>query len=101
MRQLDDWKRTAYFEESWGGKAFIVANLKLDLPPEERDEPFGAQALSTAERAEISILTTPQLYEALRLHQLGELDRDGFWDEVFRAHGRCDLPEMRQTLTSE
>jgi hypothetical protein len=34
-----------------------------------------------------------QLYEALRRDQLGELDREAFWNAIFRAAGEVNLPE--------
>src|SRR5262249_36368166 len=92
VRQLGGWVQTAIIDEDWNGKGVLIANLKLDPPPPERGDLFGSNAEAAARRVGLAILTTTQLYEALRLDQLGQLDRREFWDEVFNAVGPCNLP---------
>jgi hypothetical protein len=95
VRQLYDWTRRAFFDEGWEGKGVIIANLKLDQPPVERTELYGSEALAAAERSGIAILTTSQLYEALRQNELSTLDSSAFWDEVLTASGPCSLPTVQ------
>jgi hypothetical protein len=94
VRQLDGWIRNAMADEGWEGKGVIVANLKLSEPPDTRDEVVAPNALTFAKRVEIGILTTPQLYEALRRDQEGTLDRHEFWEAVFSANGLVGLPSV-------
>ena len=90
VRQLDDWMRTAMAEEEWDGKGIIVANLKLDLPPNERNDVVAPQALKFAERVGIAILTTHELHAAIEEVQRGSFDVKSFWDRVRSAKGLLD-----------
>jgi hypothetical protein len=63
------------------------------MPLEERGEPLAPNAATAAENGEVALVTTAQLYEALRREQEGELDTDGFWTAIFEASGVASLPE--------
>ena len=79
-------------DEGWDGKGIIVANLKLGQPPRERSDLVAPNALAFAETVGICIVTTPELYEALRKHQAGALKADAFWDALAAARGVTALP---------
>jgi hypothetical protein len=92
VRQLDGWMRTAMAEEAWDGKGLIVANLKFEESPRERDDPIAPNALAFAQRTGIAILTTSQLHLALRQVQEGNFVAAEFWDAVFAGQGLIELP---------
>jgi hypothetical protein len=94
VRQLDGWMRTA-IAEGWDGKGMIVANLKLSDAPPVRSDLVAPNAVAFAERVGICILTTPQLFEALRRQQDGELDAKSFWDVAFATSGLAALPDPK------
>ncbi len=87
VRQLDGWMRTAIAEEGWSGKGIVVANLKLEEPPDARADLIAPNAQKFAERVDIAILTTGQVFEAISELQRGDFDRDAFWDAVFGSAG--------------
>jgi hypothetical protein len=95
VRQLHGWMWTALDEEGWEGKGIVVANLKLGERPDQRQDLIAPNAKKFAESSEMAVLTSTQLHEALRRDQLGELDRDAFWNAIFRASGQVDLPEPK------
>lgn len=94
VRQLDGWMRTAMADEAWDGKGILIANLRLNEPPGDRSDVVAPNALAFAQRVGISILTTSQLYEAIRLDQEGALDREAFWSAIFDASGLVFLPSV-------
>jgi hypothetical protein len=73
-------------------RASWVANAKLGEPPHERQDIVASNAERFSKRMEVAILTTSQLFEALRLEQLGQFNPMEFWDKVFDASGLVDLP---------
>lgn len=87
VRQLDGWMRTAIADEGWSGKGIVVANLKLEEPADERVDLIAPNALAFAEKVDIAILTTGQVFEAISELQREVFDSDAFWDAVFRAAG--------------
>lgn len=96
VRQVVDWMSRAGAElaEGYAGKGIIVANTGLAQESARRSNPVAPQAMKLAERQDVCILTTPQLYEALRQHQLGELDKDRFWNSIMTTAGASELPEL-------
>ena len=92
IRQVVQWASEAKLRDGVTYKPLIVANPYCETRLEERGEPLTGNARSYAENGEVGLLTTVQLYEALRQHQLGELDINTFWDSVFNAAGIADLP---------
>jgi hypothetical protein len=95
VRQLSGWMTNAIADEQWEGKGLLVANPRRSEPPHERKDHVAPNALAFAQRIGVAILLTTQIFEALRLHQLGEFDNEAFWNRVFTTSGLCDLPEPR------
>ena len=91
VRELDQWVRDALIE--WESKGLLIACLRNEESPEARTGLFPDNAAKFAARAGICLMTTTQLYEALRRDQLGELDRDAFFATIFETDGACKLPE--------
>lgn len=92
VRQVVQWASDAQLQDGISYKPLIVGNPYCATRLEERKEPLTGNAKSYAENGGVALLTTVQLYEALRKKQLGELDEDAFWDAVFDANGLVDLP---------
>jgi hypothetical protein len=95
VRQLSGWMQDALAEEGWQGKGILVANAKLRDPPADRVDLVGPNALTYARNIQVCIVTTGQLYEALRQDQNGSLDRDALWQTVFETEGLAALPEPK------
>lgn len=96
VRQLDQWVRDALVNEGWKSKGLLIANLKIEQPPWERDDVYAPNSVPAAVSTDICLMTTTQLYEALRKHQLEQLDLDAFWESVFSTQGICELPEVER-----
>ena len=92
VRELDQWVRDEIVD--WPSKGILIACLQNETPPGERRDLFPDNCVAFAERTDICLMTTTQLYEALRRHQLGELDADAFFETIFSTHGVCDLSEV-------
>lgn len=91
VRELDQWVRDALIE--WESKGLLIACLRSEQSPEARTDFFPDNAVKFAARAGICLMTTTQLFEALRQDQLGALDRDAFFATVFETDGVCEVPE--------
>jgi len=94
VRQLFDWMNDANFKEGWTGKGILIVNAYHDTPLEQRVEPFPDPCIKSAERLELCLMTTSQLFRTLVVHQHGELDTNEFWDIVFNTNGVCSLPDV-------
>lgn len=94
VRELHDWVSDAVANEGWDGKGLLIANLFNNEPPSERRDIFPRNAVQTAERFDQCLMTTTQLFRALRSNQRGALDVQEFWDAIFGTVGICTLPEL-------
>jgi hypothetical protein len=101
IRQAVQWASDAKLRDGVPYKPLIVANPYCETKLEERKEPLTGNAKSYAENGEVGLLTTVQLYEALRQYQLEELDIDAFWDAIFNAVGVADLPGPDTTTSTD
>ncbi len=91
VRQLQGWALDA-MSEGWEGKTILVANAHRDVAPDARPGSTADNAARFAERTGAAIVTTVQIYEALRQQQIGDYDAAGFWDALFDADGLVQLP---------
>lgn len=88
MRQLRHWVTQAETDDPGTDfKGLFVANAHRDAPVDERSESYDINAAKLASRWGLALITTTQLFQALRNDQKGELDREAFWDAVFDANG--------------
>lgn len=94
VRQIDRWVRDAIAAENRPIKGILIANMYCGEPPSQRETLFPDDRVRTAERYEVCLMTTTQLFRALCKHQLGELDVTAFWDTIFSTSGVCQLPEL-------
>jgi hypothetical protein len=78
----------------WESKGVLIACLKNETHPRARRDLFPDNCVKLATRTGICLMTTTQLYEALRRDQLGQLDRESFFAAIFDANSICDLPEI-------
>jgi hypothetical protein len=92
VRELDQWVRDQLPSHEF--KGVLVACLDSETPPEERGAIFPSNAVQFAERADICLMTTTQLYGGLHSDQEGQLDRDFFFRTILDTAGVCDLPEL-------
>jgi hypothetical protein len=95
VRQLGQWVSDARIEDGWDSKGIFIADAFCDTRIEDRGDAFPPNVVEAAERSDICLLTTPQLFEALTQEQAGELDRQAFWDSIFETSGVCPLPGLR------
>jgi nucleotide-binding universal stress UspA family protein len=95
VRELDHWVRDALVE--WPSKGILIACLGKEDRPGQRANLFPPNCVTLAERTGIALLTTTQLYEALRRHQLSELDVEAFFEQLFSTSGICDFPDVEDS----
>lgn len=92
VRQVVQWAADAKGRDGVDYKPLIVGNAHCETPPSERGEPLAPNAKSYAENSGVALLTTVQVFEALRRKQRGEFDEAAFWRAVFDAKGEIMLP---------
>jgi hypothetical protein len=96
VRQLANWvdNRTYSTEElqpeEWQG--ILIGNPYCRLPLEERGPGFGPNAVDYARRRDLSLLTTAQLIDALRLKQLGKWEPTDWWRRLLESNGPFKWP---------
>jgi len=91
VRQVVQWAADAKRRDGVTYKPIIIGNPHCGTPPPQRGEPLAPNALEYARNADVALLTTVQIYEALRRHQEGHFDEAGFWSAVFAAKGVVGL----------
>ena len=94
VRQLNQWVQDALVEGNQSHKGILIANLHLDRPPGHRGEVFPNNCIQAAQRTDICLMTTTQLFNALVSHYRNELDIASFWDTLSGTNGVCLLPEL-------
>ncbi len=94
VRQLNQWVGDALIQENLESKGILIANMYCGKSPDLRDNPFPPNCVDRAERANLCLMTTTQLFHALCSYQRNELDVEEFWNTVFNTNGKCSLPEL-------
>jgi hypothetical protein len=74
VRQVVQWASEAKAVEGAEYKPLILGNPQCDTPPGERAAPLAPNALTYARNGGVALVTTMQLFEALRQKQLGSFD---------------------------
>jgi|JI6StandDraft_1071083.scaffolds.fasta_scaffold04932_6 hypothetical protein len=92
VRQLVDWV-SQLTPDGWN-KGILIANLFRNSPPSDREDVYASNSLDRASKNNLALLTTTQLFSALKSHQAGTLNPQKFWDALFEASGPCALPEL-------
>lgn len=92
VRQLQDWVSNLR-SEGWS-KGLLIANVFRNKHPAERSDIYGRNALESAVRDNITLMTTTQLFRALQCYQAGTLELQAFWDMLMCSAGSCMLPEL-------
>jgi hypothetical protein len=93
VRQVVQWATDARLRDGVAYKALIVGNPFCEMPLHERGAPLAPNATQYAENGDVGLVTTAQLYEALRRHQNEDFDQPVFWQTVFAARGVAALPK--------
>jgi hypothetical protein len=95
VRQLGQWVSDARIEDGWDSKGLLIANAHSDTRLEDRiEEAFPPNVVQAAERSGICLLTTRQVFEALKGYQSGERLSVGFWDSLFDTDGVSGLAQL-------
>jgi hypothetical protein len=94
IRQLNHWVGDAIADEDWEGKGVLVVNAFAEKAIDERADAFPANSVRAAERFEQCLMTTTQLFAAIRSQQQGSFDADAFWATIFATSGVCKLPDL-------
>lgn len=95
VRQVVQWADEAKAIDGIEYKRVIVANAYCEKPLEERGEVLAPNAARYARTSGVSVVTTAQLFEALRQQQDGVFDETRLWKAVFEAVGVADLEGPR------
>ncbi len=93
VRQVVQWTTDATAKDSISYKPLIVGNPQCDKPLEERGEVLAPNAAAYAENTDVCVVTTTQLFEALRRKHDGIFDEPRFWKAVFGTIGVTRLDE--------
>lgn len=92
VRQVVQWAADAKGRDGVDYTPLIVGNAYCETPPSQRGEPLAPNALEYARNSGVVVLTTVQVYEALRQHQEGNFDEAAFWKAVFSARATVQWP---------
>jgi hypothetical protein len=82
IRQLDDWVKQAILNENWQGRALLIGNYNLDLPPASRPDPVSTNEAIALRRFGFCLLTTFQLFSTLKEHEETVLNLKTFWTNI-------------------
>lgn len=80
LRELDDWverAKDAHGERSWQG--LLVTNAECQKPPSERGQSLAPNALELLNSLQFCVVTTQEIYDALRELQIGTFDESQWW----------------------
>jgi hypothetical protein len=93
VRQVVQWAGDARLRDGVEYKPLIVGNAHCETPLEERGAPLAPNAERYAINGSVAVVTTAQLFEALRRKQAGSFDEATFWKTVFESNGLARLPQ--------
>lgn len=96
VRDADRWVRDAIAMEQWEGRGLLIVNAHADVPPQQRRTAYTDEAVELAERFDVALLTTEQLFTAVRDAQRGTFDQDRFWETVMTAEGVAAAPGLER-----
>jgi len=92
QRQLADWVARQVAKGTAFEKGILFGNPHCDLPLEQRtDPPFAEEAVVNAQRDDQSLITTRQLFLALKDFKAGKLKSQVFWNALFDGRGVVQL----------
>jgi hypothetical protein len=95
IRQLDDWKDIAEKNEGYEMKGIIIANCFIGEPLSKRENYFPDDCIKKAKANEFCLLKTSQLFKAICLLKENRLNKNDFWDEIFKTNGVCKLEDFK------
>ena len=101
VRQIVQWAADAKGRDGIDFKPIIIGNPHCAMSLAERGEPFATNAKTYALNSGVALVTTVQLYEAVRLQQLRQFDEDAFWKGIFAAVGLAELPGFQGGVETE
>jgi hypothetical protein len=93
VRQVVQWATDATAKDGTSYKPLIVGNPHCDKPLQDRGGVLAPNAAAHAYTTGVGVLTTTQLFEALRQKQDGSFDQGHFWKALFETIGVIGLDE--------
>jgi hypothetical protein len=90
VRQVVQWATDAQLRDGIAYKPIIVGNPHCDLPLDQRGATLAPNAATYAANGGVAVITTIQLFEALRRKQAGTFDAASFWNTVFASAGAVE-----------
>ncbi len=96
VRDADRSVRDAIAMEQWEGRGLLVVNAHAHQPPAQRRTSFTDEAVEIAERFDVGLVTTEQLFTAVRDAQRGTFDQERFWESVMTAEGVSAAPGLER-----
>jgi len=93
IRQVVQWASDTRLKDGADYKPLIVGNPHCSKPLDERGETVAPNAATYASNGGVAVVTTAQLFQALRQKQAGTFDEARFWKTVFETSGVADLDE--------
>lgn len=94
LRQLMEWKKRGKLNRQKKYKGIFIGNSHAEKDLSNREIPFSESWLKTAELDEIAVLETRNLYSLYSLDCEGKLDRNRFWEILFRTNGVFSLENL-------
>jgi len=91
MRQLGEWVQRGVKLRGTRYKPIFVGTSLIREPVERRPNPFVDDVVRTASQFDAALVRGEDLFKALMAHRRGALDRDAFWEELFKTVGRFDV----------
>ena len=101
VRQVVQWAADARGHHGLNFKPIIIGNPYCATPPVDRGDPFAPNAKTYAENSGVVLVTTSQLYEALRRQQEGGFDENGFWETIFATVGLAHISQVQPSMAHD
>lgn len=93
VRQVVQWASEAKLKDGVEYKPLIIGNPHCEKALEERGDVLAPNAATYARNGAVAVVTTTQLFEALRQKQTGTFHEARFWKAVFETSGVAQLDE--------
>jgi len=97
LRQVMQWRTDAIMANDAEFRALFIGNSAIKSPPGLRPSPFTPQWKTSAERFEVSCITTSVLYAAYCEIQAGSLDKEEFWKLFFTTGGILNIDMLSRS----
>jgi hypothetical protein len=93
VREVVQWAVDAKMRDGQDYKPLILGNAYCDKPLSERGDVLAPNGANYARNGGVAVVTTSQVFEALRQKQAGTFDEQRFWTTIFETSGAVGLDE--------